>query len=178
MAQTEETEKPVEAPKRSMMPIIMAVNMLVTVGILGVVVMQMRKPPAAHVAGGEGKAEAASEKGEKSEKSEAAGGEKGHGGVSMKLGEFTVRLRNPETDRYAKMVLEVEVATEQDKEVVTAHLPQIRDSFIAYLSDRTVEDLRGANGLEQTKQALSAKLKEASGGAKLGNLFITDFITQ
>ena len=175
MAQTDENEKPVEAPKRNMMPIFLAVNCLITVGVLGVVLM--RKPPATHAAGAENKAEA-SEHGDKHESSGGGGGEHGKAGVPMKLGEFVVRLRNPEIDRYARMVLEIDVATEQDKEVITAHLPQIRDAFISYLSDRTLEELRGANALEQTKQALLGKLKENAGTAKVGGLYMTDFITQ
>ena len=72
----------------------------------------------------------------------------------------------------------VEVTADADKEVVQAHLPQIRDSVITYFSDRTLDELRGSDGIERTKVALMKRLDEIVPGRRVHALYVTDFIIQ
>jgi flagellar FliL protein len=175
---------------------LLALNALLLVGVLAVVVMMfLGQKKAAAAAGatsaaaeakeGEGKDEAKAEGGERSEGKEGKEGEKGPAkktaagaGPTVPLKDFVIHLRNPEADRYARMSFEVEVPSDKEKDTVTAHQAQIRDAFISYLSDRTVEELRGSNGLGAVKAALMKQLIELAPDGKIRSLYITDFVIQ
>jgi flagellar FliL protein len=184
-----------------LLPAVVGLNSLLLVGVLAMLVLKpgaaKSAAPAAEKSEGHGAAEK-SEHGEKKaegehgEKKEGEHGEKsehgaeGHadktpapiGSPTLKLPDFTVRLRNPEADRYARITFEVQVAAESDKAAIEAHLPQVRDAFLSYLSDRTMEELRGSEGIEKTKQALLDRMPLAAPGAKVLAIFVTDMVVQ
>ncbi len=99
-------------------------------------------------------------------------------GPIVRLPDFVVRLRNPETDRFARMSFEVELRDEQSKSRLADRMPRIRDAFIAYLSDRTLEELRGSEGLARTKSGLTLQLHEQLSPSDVRGLYITDFVVQ
>ena len=89
-----------------------------------------------------------------------------------------VHLRNVESDRYARLSFEVEVATEEDKNKFTLLMPRVRDGFLLYLSDRTLEELRGGEAIARTKKALEERLPELAPGVKIHALYVTDLVIQ
>jgi len=99
-------------------------------------------------------------------------------GPTQRLADFVVHLRDPETDRYARVSFEVEVANEQDKGKLAAYMPRIRDAFIAYLSDRTLEELRGSESISRIKAALAERLGQLAPDVKVRGIFITDLVIQ
>ena len=151
-----------------LVPLILVVN----VAMMGAVLfMVMRKPSASAPASVEAPAP--------SEHGEAAAGGHGPGpGPVLKLENFVIQLRGVDQDRYVRVAFDVEVTTDADKEVVQARLPQIRDSVITYFSDRTLDELRGSEGIERTKLALVKRLDEIVPGRRVRALYITDFIIQ
>lgn len=187
---------PPSAPKPSQLPTILGlVNTLMLIGVL--VFLVLGRNSAAAVSSDSEAAEEKPEKAEKAEKSEkgekaekpekgekAEKGEKGAKGGSsksgqmVKLADFVVHLRNPESDRYARVAFEVEVATDNDRELVTEQMPKIRDAFISYLSDRTAEELRGSENLDHTKEALSAQMAKLLPDVRTRGLYISDFVIQ
>jgi flagellar protein FliL len=202
------TETPPPAPggkSSKLLPIFVGLNSLLLVGVMGVLVMQMRKqahPPehseesAEKHDEGDSKDESAPEKKDekkpepKEEKAEAKdekkdekkdGAAKGSTsglGPLVKISDFVIHLRNPEIDRYARMSFEVEVFADPDKDSLNAHMPRVRDAFISYLSDRTLEELQGAEGLGRTKDALQTKLRDLVPEARVRSLYISDFVVQ
>ena len=162
---------PAPAPRlggSKLVPLILVVN----VAMMGAVLfMVMRKPSASAPASVEAPAP--------SEHGEAAAGGHGPGpGPVLKLENFVIQLRGVDQDRYVRVAFDVEVTTDVDKEVVQARLPQIRDSVITYFSDRTLDELRGSEGIERTKLALVKRLDEIVPGRRVRALYITDFIIQ
>jgi len=165
------------APKagssNKLVPLILGVNVL----MMGAVMfMVMRKPSAAP-------APVAAEAPAPSAHGEAAGpsGGPGHApapGPVLKLENFVIQLRGVDQDRYVRVAFDVEVTADTDKELVQAHLPQIRDSVITYFSDRTLDELRGSDGIERTKVALMKRLDEIVPGRRVHALYVTDFIIQ
>ncbi|HEX7489072.1 MAG TPA: flagellar basal body-associated FliL family protein, partial [Anaeromyxobacteraceae bacterium] len=67
---------------------------------------------------------------------------------------------------------------EKAKEGINARLPQIRDAFLAYLSDRSAEELRGSEAMVRVKVALSAKLTEVAPAATVRGLYVTEMVIQ
>jgi flagellar FliL protein len=127
--------------------------------------------PAAH--GEEAKADPHGGGGEKGAAAPGAGKP-----VMAKLPDFVVHLRNPDADRYARMSFDVEVVSDSDKERIDAAMPKVRDAFISYLSDRTLEDLRGSEGLARTKDSLQTMLRQVVPEARIRALYISDFVVQ
>ena len=162
---------PAAAPRlggSKLVPLILVVN----VAMMGAVLfMVMRKPSASAPASVEAPAP--------SEHGEAAAGGHGPGpGPVLKLENFVIQLRGVDQDRYVRVAFDVEVTTDADKEVVQTRLPQIRDSVITYFSDRTLDELRGSDGIERTKTALMKRLEEIVPGRRIRALYVTDFIIQ
>jgi flagellar protein FliL len=191
-----------------LLPIFVGLNSILLVGVMAVLVMQLRKqahPPEhaedaaaeKHDEGGgeeheaapekkdekkpekkEEKAEAKEEKKDEKKEGSAAKGPTGGLGPLVKISDFVIHLRNPEIDRYARMSFDVEVFADSDKDSLTAHMPRVRDAFISYLSDRTLEELQGAEGLGRTKDALQMKLRDLVPEARVRSLYISDFVVQ
>ena len=105
-------------------------------------------------------------------------GEKGGLGPTVKLPDFVVHLRNPEAERYARMSFELEVGGEEEKGALSSAMPKVREVFISYLSDRTVEELRGSEGIERTKKELLARLEKDVEGSPVRGIYITDIVIQ
>lgn len=208
MSDAKEAKKPEgEAPAKAsaaggggnkILTILVGVNSLLLVGVMAFLVMQMRQQaaqPAAAAPAAHEKAEEGEEKKEPShgeEKKEGGHGEEakegGHGaagndvspriGPLVRIADFVIHLRNPDADRYARMSFDVEVFGDADKERLTAQLPRVRDAFIAYLSDRTLEDLRGSEGLGRTKENLQTMLRQTVPDTRIRTLYISDFVIQ
>jgi flagellar FliL protein len=149
-----------------LVPILLVVNSLLVAAVLALFLTK----------GGGGHAEAP--------KGEAKAGEAGTEGArpapgpTAKLADFVVHLRNPDTDRYARLSFEIEVGTEEDKVRLAAFTPRVRDGFIAYLSDRTFEELRGSEAIARTKAALEERLAEMAPGVVVRGVYVTDLVIQ
>lgn len=164
--------------------ILVGVNLLLSGGALAVSLLKKPAPAPAAAdahgdkgAGGHGDAKADGH----GEKGKDGHGEKGKAelpGPTVKLPDFVVHLRDPEVDRYARLTVEIEVADEKAKEALTARLPHVRDSFIAYLSDRSTADLRGSDAIARAKSELAERLKQAAPSAPVRGLFFTELVVQ
>lgn len=195
---------PAAPPAKSskLMPILVGLNSLLLLGVLGFMAYSMMHKPAAappeHVAEetheetpaepakeekGGAKEEGKKEEGKKAEGKKAEGKKEilvaGAGpGPMVRMTDFVVHLRNPDMDRYARITFDAEVVGESDKEMLESHMPRVRDAFIGYLSDRTVEELGGSEGLSRTKDALQQRLRELVPDARVRALYISDFVVQ
>ena len=153
-----------------LVPILLVVNLLLVGAVLAVFLTR---------GGGGGGEKHEGAKSAEGKPGEGEKGEKGNApGPTQKLADFVVHLRDPEADRYARVSFEVEVGTEEDKAKLTGYMPRIRDAFIAYLSDRTLEELRGSESIARTKTALSERLGQLAPGVKVQGLYITDLVIQ
>ena len=156
-----------------LVPILLIVNVLLVGAVLAVFLLRGGGGGGDHAAPAEKSGEKAGEK-----KGEARKGEAPAPGPTVKLADFVVHLRNVESDRYARLSFEIEVATEEDKNRIGALMPRIRDGFITYLSDRTLEELRGSEAIGRTKQALEERLAQMTPGVKVQALYVTDLVIQ
>jgi flagellar FliL protein len=163
-------ERPAKAGGSKTLPVLLAVNSLMLAGVLAVLLLRP--------AGGK---DPAPQKGEAGQGAEAKGEAKGKGatiGPTLRLPDFVIHLRDTDTDRYARVSFEVEVAAEDDKTRLGAAVPRIRDGVITYLSDRTFDELRGSEGLGRTKEKLLERVRESVPGVAVKSLYITDIVVQ
>jgi len=208
MSEAKEAPKPEDgaaaaaAKPSKLVPALIGLNSLLLVAVIAFLFVQMKKqahapehPTAAKEEAAEPEekaAEAAEPPAEKEKEKEEEGKPEKEGegkagakaGAASKLGplvkisDFVIHLRNPEIDRYARMSFDVEVMADSDKDSLNAHMPRVRDAFITYLSDRTLEELQGAEGLGRTKDALQTKIRDLVPEARVRSLYISDFVVQ
>jgi flagellar FliL protein len=157
-------------------PLLLVVNSVLLAAVLALLVLKpggVKHAEAAEGAHGATAAEAGKGHGEK-----AKDGKEGLPGPTLRLPDFVVHLRDADADRYARVSFELELPDEKAKEGVNARLPQIRDGFLSYLSDRTAEDLRGSEAIVRVKTALSGRLAELAPGVPVRGLYVTELVVQ
>jgi flagellar FliL protein len=57
-------------------------------------------------------------------------------------------------------------------------MPHIRDAIISYFSDRSLDELRGSEGMERIKTAVLKKLEELLAAKRVRSVFITELVIQ
>lgn len=177
-ADDELEDVPAPPPKKSkVIPLVLVANTLLLAGVM-VFVMKKQSPASA--------APAAHEEAKAEEHGAAAESESGgeHGGAGMpgptvKLDNFIIQLRTVETEsRYVRVGFDLELGAENDKNVLSARMAPVRDSIISYFADRSLEELRGSDGMEQTKVNILKRLETIVPGHRIKAIYITDFVVQ
>ena len=180
---SDEAKAETPAPKSGgskMVPIMMVMNTLLVGGVLMFV---MKKQPAAVGTAAAAAAEGEHGGGEHGEKpAEGKPGEHGAPGGGpgpmVKLENFVIQLKAVDSERYVRVAFDLELTAEPDKDVIQARLSHIRDSIISYFSDRTLDELRGSDGMEHIKTTLLKRLDGVVPGHRIKAIYITDFIVQ
>ncbi|MFL5263463.1 MAG: flagellar basal body-associated protein FliL [Anaeromyxobacteraceae bacterium] len=172
-----------------LVPLLLLVNSVLLAGVLALLLVKggaLTHAPKAenadeHAAaeGGHGEKGGHAEKGGHDEKgAKGAGGKEALPGPTVRLADFVVHLRDVDADRYARLAFEIECSDEKAKEALNARMPQIRDAFLSYLSDRTAEDLRGSEAMSKMKSALTQRIGEIAPAAPLRGLYVADLVVQ
>lgn len=174
MAEPEAAAPPPAAAKGGggkILPILLGLN---TVLLGGVLFFAMKKPaPAAATASA-----AAPETDPKVDENGKPLPPSDQPGPPLRLENFIIQLRTADTERYVRVAFDLELRTEADKEVVTPRLAIIRDAVIRYFSDRTLDELRGSEGMDRVKTDMMKKLDEIVPGKRIKNIYLVDFIVQ
>ena len=168
--ETKETPASKPSGGSKIVPLLLVVNMLLVAGVLALFLLK---------GGGVGHA-AEPKAGPEGEKDAHGGGaaQAGLPGPTTRMPDFVVHLRDAEVDRYARLSFEVELASEEERARFEKFGPRIRDGFISYLSDRTLEEFRGSDQVKKVKTTLHEALKELAPGVKVRALYITDLVIQ
>mgnify|MGYP005811120099 CR=1 FL=1 len=172
------TETPAPAPtaktprRLRLGAILQVVN---TAALAALLAMQLLRPGLRHDARAEERAAAAEARAPEERRGAPP---EGQPGPTLRLADFVVHLRDADADRYARVSFELELRDEKAKEAVTARLPQIRDAFLAYLSDRTSEEFRGSEAIARIKAALAEKLGGLVPAAGARALYLTELVVQ
>ncbi len=187
------------AGSSKLIPLILVANTVLMGAVLAVVLLHKpapagaASPPAKTAAGvaagkaeggkaegkeGEGHAEGEAAKGEAAGQGADPADQAGAPGPILKLENFIIQLRGTDTDRYVRVAFDLELTSEADRGAVQGRMPHIRDSIISYFSDRSLDELRGSEGMERIKTAVLKKLEEITGGKRVRSVFITELVIQ
>ena len=101
-------------------------------------------------------------------------------GVVCPLKSFVVNLLDKRGlgKRYLKVTLEVEVAKEEDRQLIDRSKPKIRDSILLLLSDQKLNEINTMEGKLALKQDLLSKMKQILGEGVVRRIYFTEFIVQ
>jgi flagellar FliL protein len=192
---TKEDEQPVAKPAASpnkLIPLILIANTMLMGVVLGVVLL--RKPASggtiapvlqqgansANPMGGTGGKEEGTSKTDPAGHGAgaAAADPAGAPGPILKLENFIIQLRGTDTDRYVRVAFDLELSGESDRSHVQGRMPHIRDAIISYFSDRSLDELRGSEGMDRIKLAVSKKLDDILAAHRVKSVFITELVIQ
>ena len=189
----EEEQPAAKAPEgpSKLIPMILIANTVLMGAVLAVVLL--RKPSSAgavampapqsaasssSVNGGAGGKEEATGHGVAAGHGESAADPSGTPGPILKLENFIIQLRGTDADRYVRVAFDLELGSEADRAMVQARMPHIRDAVISYFSDRSLDELRGSEGMDRIKLAVSKKLDEILAAHRVRSVFITELVIQ
>lgn len=97
----------------------------------------------------------------------------------LELPDVLVNLQSPgQRMRYLKLALALEVADAATAEQLRALTPRIMDSIQLYLRALTVDDVRGAIGMERLKQEMSARINRAVAPLRVNGVLIKEMLVQ
>lgn len=99
--------------------------------------------------------------------------------VFFQMPEMIVSLSgNTSNIRYLKLVLSLEIASEENKAVVEAQLPKIIDEFQTYLRQLRLEDLRGSVGTYRLKEALLLRTNQIVQPVEVKDVLLKEMLVQ
>ena len=101
-------------------------------------------------------------------------------GIVCPLKSFVVNLLDKRGlgKRYLKVTLEVEVAKEEDRQLIDRSKPKIRDSILLLLSNQELNEINTIEGKIALKQDLLFKMKQILGEGVVRRIYFTEFIVQ
>lgn len=99
-------------------------------------------------------------------------------GPMVDITEFVVNIISDEASHYVKASLTIELSSEVVKEEVTKRMPQIRDSILLLVGNKTYEELQDLQGKKQLKAELTSKINGILQTGQVKAIYFTDFVVQ
>lgn len=99
-------------------------------------------------------------------------------GPMLNITEFIVNIISEDNNHYVKGAITLELSNEEVKEEATARMPQIRDSVLLLVGNKTYEELQDLQGKKQLKAELSSKINGFLQAGKVRAIYFTDFVVQ
>lgn len=99
-------------------------------------------------------------------------------GPMVTINEFIVNIISEEGRHYVKASLTLELDKEEGVEETHKRMPQIRDSILLLVGNKTFEELQDLQGKKQLKAELVSKINSFLQTAKVKAIYFTDFVVQ
>lgn len=96
------------------------------------------------------------------------------------LDTFIVNLlsRSGTGKRYLKTGMILEINDKLQSELLDKNKPQIRDSILIFLSNKTLKEISSMEGKIELKQSLMLRINQIVGEAIVSNIYFTEFVVQ
>jgi len=102
-----------------------------------------------------------------------------HGTIYYELPQMLVNLSTSgRRTSFLKIVVSLELTSEEDKATLETALPRIIDNFQVYLRELRVEDLRGSAGLYRLREELLFRVNTAVSPARVTDVLFKEMLVQ
>jgi flagellar protein FliL len=179
---SEEELAKTKAKLRKKRVIIVAVIAVIAITLIGVGIMMLTKKKPAD--GASTHAEATSPDAHNTEDSADATGSTStktatDQPIYLDLDEFLVNLNSKKTQpSFLKMSISIEVDSEENKNIIKANMPKIRDSFMMYLREVRSEDLQGSAGVYRLKEELLFRINKVMYPIQVNDVLFREILVQ
>jgi flagellar FliL protein len=99
-------------------------------------------------------------------------------GPQVNIEEFIVNIISGDSPHYVKASLTVELTNEEVKGEVEKRMPQMRDSILLLIGNKTFEELQDLQGKKQLKAELTSKINSFLKTGKVKAVYFTNFVVQ
>lgn len=99
-------------------------------------------------------------------------------GPMVTIDEFIVNIISEDGRHYVKASLTLELNKEEVVEETHKRMPQIRDSILLLVGNKTFEELQDLQGKKQLKAELVSKINSFLQAGKVKAIYFTDFVVQ
>ena len=99
-------------------------------------------------------------------------------GPMVDISEFIVNIISDEENHYVKAALTLELDSDKVTEEVNKRMPQIRDSILLLVGNKTYEELQDLQGKRQLKAELTSKINAILQSGSVKSIYFTDFVVQ
>lgn len=102
--------------------------------------------------------------------------------IFVSLETFTVNLQPDPAEQFLQVDLTLQLADEQEAELVKLHMPEVRNRLLMLLTSKKSADISSMDGKKALSQEIATQLKQPfSAGVKLQRapgVFFTSFVIQ
>lgn len=99
-------------------------------------------------------------------------------GPMVKIDEFIVNIISEEGSHYVKTSMTLEMTNAAVVEEATTRMPQIRDSVLLLIGNKTFEELQDLQGKKQLKAEITTKINSFLQSGQIKSIYFTDFVVQ
>jgi len=161
MAKEEKEEKAVEeVPQKKKFP----VKKLIIIGIAALVV----------AGGGTGGAIYFKKMAEKKEQAQ----QQAPVGAVWPMDPFIVNILDQGTDRYLKIIIELDISDKNCIPELNQLKPKLRDTILDLLSSKSYKDIVDINGKQRLRDEIMMRLNSFLTGGKIVKVYFTEFVVQ
>lgn len=97
-------------------------------------------------------------------------------GPMVKVSNVNVMIHSGDTDHFVEAGFALEVASEEDRQIVKRRLSRLREASIGLLSGMRPEELRGSEGLEKAKATLLESFQKVIPHQRLKAVYVTNLV--
>jgi flagellar FliL protein len=99
-------------------------------------------------------------------------------GPMVNIDEFVVNIISADSPHYVKTSLTLELSNETTQPEVEERMPQIRDSIILLIGNKTYEELQDLEGKKQLKAELLSRINSFLHSGTVKAVYFTNFVVQ
>lgn len=99
-------------------------------------------------------------------------------GPMVDIEEFIVNIISGDTAHYVKASLTIELTTEAGKAEAEKRMPQMRDSILMLVGNKTFEELQDLQGKKQLKAEITSRINSFLKSGKVKDVYFTNFVVQ
>lgn len=99
-------------------------------------------------------------------------------GPMVNIEEFIVNIISGDAAHYVKASLTVELTSEEGKAEAEKRMPQMRDSILLLVGNKSFEELQDLQGKKQLKAEITSKINSFLKSGKVKAVYFTNFVVQ
>jgi len=98
--------------------------------------------------------------------------------IFINIADITVNLADPDTARFLRAKIKLEVRSEKNQAKVDEYMIKINDLVITNLTSKTFKEIRTPQGKYKLKEELIYRINQLIGGKPVKGLYFTEFVSQ